>query len=79
MAIETSDRIHEATGNGLSVASVNRVHHNISLYQHIKISIEGQESDSQEKQLYLTDEIPPNLLFFGVRDSALIIQNLTNY
>ena len=27
----------------------------------------------------MTDEIPPNLLFFGVRDSAWIIENLTNY
>lgn len=70
VAREMSDRIHEATGRRLSVASVKRVLHNASLYQHIKEFIEGQKSDSQKNNYVLTDDIPPNLLFFGVRDSA---------
>ena len=70
MARETADRIYEATGRRLSVASVKRVLHNASLYQHIKNFIEGQKSDNQKNNYVLTDEIPPNLLFFGVRDSA---------
>ena len=48
VAREMSDRIHEATGRRLSVASVRRVLHNASLYQHIKKFIEGQKSDNQK-------------------------------
>lgn len=70
VARETADRIYEATGRRLSVASVKRVLHNASLYQHIKNFIEGQKSDNQKNNYVMTDEIPPNLLFFGVRDSA---------
>ena len=70
VAREISDRIHEATGRRLSVASVKRVLHNASLYQHIKKFIEGQKSDNPKNNYALTDEIPSNLLFFGVRDSA---------
>lgn len=70
VAREMSDRIHEATGRRLSVASVRRVLHNASLYQHIKKFIEGQKSDNQKNNFVMADEIPPNLLFFGVRDSA---------
>lgn len=70
VARETADRIYEATGRRLSVASVKRVLHNASLYQHIKKFIEGQKSDSQNKNYALTEDIPHNLLFFGVRDSA---------
>ena len=70
VARETADRIYEATGRRLSVASVKRVLHNTSLYQHIKKFIEGQKSDSQNNNYDLTDDIPTNLLFFGVRDSA---------
>lgn len=70
VARETADRIYEATGRRLSVASVKRVLHNASLYQHIKKFIEDQKSDSQNKNYALTDDIPSNLLFFGVRDSA---------
>ena len=70
MARETADRIYEATGRRLSVASVKRVLHNASLYQHIKNFIEGQKSDNQKDNYVLTDEILPNLLFFGFRDSA---------
>ena len=70
VARETADRIYEATGRRLSVASVKRVLHNASLYQHIKNFIEEQKSDNQKNNYVMTDEIPPNLLFFGVRDSA---------
>lgn len=70
IARETADRIYEATGRRLSVASVKRVLHNASLYQHIKKFIEGQKSDSPNNNFVLTDDIPANLLFFGVRDSA---------
>ena len=70
VAREISNRINEATGRRLSVASVKRVLHNASLYQHIKKFIEGQKSDNQKNNYVLTDEIPSNLLFFGVRDSA---------
>ena len=70
VAREISDRIHEATGRRLSVASVKRALHNASLYQHIKKFIEGQKYDNQKNNNVLTDDIPPNLLFFGVRDSA---------
>lgn len=70
VARQTAERIYEATGRRLSVASVKRVLHNASLYQHIKKFIEGQKSDTQKNNYALTDAIPPNLLFFGVRDSA---------
>ena len=70
VARETADRIYEATGRRLSVASVKRVLHNASLYQHIKKFIEGQKSDNPNNNYALTDDIPSNLLFFGVRDSA---------
>lgn len=70
VARETADRIYEATGRRLSVASVKRVLHNASLYQHIKKFIEGQKSGDPKNNYVLTDEIPSNLLFFGVRDSA---------
>ena len=70
VAMEISHRILEATGRRLSVASVKRVLHNASMYQHIKKFIEGQKSDNQKNNYALTDEIPSNLLFFGVRDSA---------
>ncbi|MDE5871696.1 MAG: hypothetical protein K2H22_07130 [Muribaculaceae bacterium] len=68
VAREISDCLHEATRRRLSVASVKRVLHNASLYQHIKNFIEGQKSDDQKNNYVLTDEIPSNLLFFGVRD-----------
>ena len=70
VAREMSDRIYEATGRRLSVASVKKVLHIASLYQHIKKYIEGQKYDIQKNKYVLTDEIPPNLLFFGVRGSA---------
>ena len=70
VAREVSDSIYEATGRRLSVASVKRVLHNASLYQHFKKFIEGQKSDDQKNNYVLTDEIPSNFLFFGVRDSA---------
>lgn len=70
VAREISDRIHETTGRRLSVASVKRVLHNASLYQHIRKFIEGQKSDNPKNNYVLTDQIPSNLLFFGVRDSA---------
>ena len=79
VARETADRIYEATRRRLSVASVKRVLHNASLYQHIKNFIEGHKSDNPNTNYALTDDIPSNLLSFGVRDSARCIQNLTNY
>lgn len=70
IAREIADEIHEATGRRLSVASVKKVLHNALLYQHIKKFIEGQKSEHPNNNISLTDEIPSNLLFFGVRDSA---------
>lgn len=70
VARETADRIYAATGRRLSVASVKRVLHNAALYQHIKKFIEGHKSINPNNNYVLTDDIPPNLLFFGVRDSA---------
>ena len=70
IAREVAGKIQEATGRKLSVASVKKVLHNASLYQHIKEFIEGQKSDNPKINNGLTDDIPPNLLFFGVRDSA---------
>ncbi|MDE6194051.1 MAG: hypothetical protein K2M83_08725 [Muribaculaceae bacterium] len=70
VAREVSDRIHEATGRRLSVTSVKRVLHNASLYQHIREFIEGRKSGDLKNNNGLTEEIPSNLLFFGVRDSA---------
>ena len=65
-----SDRIHEATGRRLSVASVKKVLHNALLYQHIREFIEGRKSDDLKNNNGLTEEIPSNLLFFDVRDFA---------
>lgn len=70
VARKIADEIQEQTGRRLSVASVKKVLHNASLYQHIKEFIEGQKSGNPQNKQILTDEIPPNLLFFGVRDSA---------
>ena len=70
VAREVSDKIHEATGRRLSVASVKKVLHNASLYQHIREFIEGRKSGDLKNNNGLTEEIPSNLLFFGVRDSA---------
>lgn len=70
VAREVGVRIQKATGRKLSVASVKKVLHNASLYQHIKEFIEGQKSDNPQNNQVLSDDIPPNLLFFGVRDSA---------
>ena len=65
-----SDRIHEATGRRLSVASVKKVLHNALLYQHIREFIEGRKSDDLKNNNGLTEEIPSNLLFFDFRDFA---------
>ena len=70
VAREVAKEIQQHTGRKLSVASVKKVLHNASLYQHIKEFIEGQNLDNPQNNNRLTDEIPPNLLFFGVRDSA---------
>ena len=70
VAREVSDWIHEATGRRLSVASVKIVLHNASLYQHIREFIEGRKSGDLKNNNGLTEEIPSNLLFFGIRDSA---------
>ena len=70
VAREVSYRIHEATRRRLSVASVKGVVHNASLYQHVREFIEGRESGDLKDNNGLTEEIPSNLLFFGVRDSA---------
>ena len=70
VAREVSDRIHEASGRRLSIVSVKRVLHNASLYQHIREFIEGRKSGDLKNNNGLTEEIPSNLLFFGVRDSA---------
>ena len=70
VAREVAKEIQQQTGRKLSVASVKKVLHNIALYQHIKKFIEGQKSADANFNNCLTDDIPPNLLFFGVRDSA---------
>lgn len=70
VAREVADEIQRLTGRKLSVASVKKVLHNVALYQHIKEFIEGQNLANPKNNNCLTDEIPPNLLFFGVRDSA---------
>lgn len=70
IAREVADKIQQETGRKLSVASVKKVLHNIALYQHIKEFIEGQKSDNPKNNKGLTEVIPHNLLFFGVRDSA---------
>lgn len=70
VAREVADEIQQQTGRKLSVASVKKVLHNVALYQHIKEFIEGQNLANPKNNNCLTDEIPPNLLFFGVRDSA---------
>lgn len=70
VARELAKEIHKQTGRKLSVASVKKVLHNAALYQHIKEFIEGSNSAYPQNNKALTAEIPPNLLFFGVRDSA---------
>ena len=70
VAREVSDKIHEATGRRLSVASVKRVLDNASLYQHIRKFIDGRKSGDLKNNYGLTEEIPSNLLFFCVRDYA---------
>lgn len=70
VAREVADAIQEQTGRRLSVASVKKVIHNASLYQHIKEFIESQKSADPQNNKALTDDIPHNLLFFGVRESA---------
>lgn len=70
VARELAKEIHKQTGRKLSVASVKKVLHNAALYQHIKEFIEGSNSAYPQNNKDLTAEIPPNLLFFGVRDSA---------
>lgn len=70
VAREVAGKIHEASGRRLSVASVKKVLHNAALYKHIMKFIEGQNSGRQKNNYVLPDDIPDNLLFFGVRDSA---------
>lgn len=70
VAREIGDEIQQQTGRKLSVASVKKVLHNASLYQHIREFIEGQNLANPKNNYSLTEEIPSNLLFFGVRDSA---------
>lgn len=70
VAREAAKEIQLQTGRKLSVASVKKALHNASLYQHIKEFIESQNLDNPQNNNRLTDVIPPNLLFFGVRDSA---------
>lgn len=70
IAREVADRIQQQTGRKLSVASVKKVLHNASLYQHFKEFFEGQISDNAKKNHSLPEGIPLKFLFFGVRDSA---------
>ncbi len=70
VARQIADEIQEQTGRRLSVASVRKVLHNAAPYQHIRKSVEGRESDNPQNKQVLSDDIPPDLLFFGVRDSA---------
>ena len=70
VAREIGDEIQQQTGRKLSVASVKKALHNASLYQHIREFIEGQNLANPKNNYSLTEEIPSNLLFFGVRDSA---------
>lgn len=70
VARKLGNEIQQQTGRKLSVASVKKVLHNASLYQHIREFIEGQDLANPKNNNSLTDEIPANLLFFGVRDSA---------
>lgn len=70
VARKIGDEIQQQTGRKLSVASVKKVLHNASLYQHIREFIEDQNLANPKNNNSLTDEIPHNLLFFGVRDSA---------
>ncbi len=71
--------IQEMTERRLSVTYIKKVSHNASLYQHIIEFIEGQKSTAAKNNYALTDYIPPNLLFFGVKDSIWFSQNLTKY
>lgn len=70
VARETAKKIYEATGRKLSVASVKKVLHNASLFQHIKQFFEGQKSSNSKNNQQFAEDIPANFLFFGVRDSA---------
>lgn len=70
IAREIGDKMQQQTGRKLSVASVKKVLHNAALYQHIKEFIEGQKNGDAKNNYTLSEEIPDNLLFFGVRDSA---------
>lgn len=70
VARKIGDEIQQQTGRKLSVASVKKVLHNASLYQHIREFIEGQNSTYSKNNYGLTKEIPSKFLFFGVRDSA---------
>ena len=70
IAREVANEIQQQTGRKLSVASVKKVLHNASLYHYFKEFFKGQNLDNPQNNNRLTDEIPPNLLFFGVRDSA---------
>lgn len=69
-AREVAREIQRQTGRKLSVASVKKVLNNASLYQHIKEFIEGQNLANPQNNNRLSEVIPSNLLFFGVRDSA---------
>lgn len=70
VARKIGDDIQQQTGRKLSVASVKKVLHNASLYQHIKEFFEGQNLANPKNNYGLTEEIPSKFLFFGVRDSA---------
>lgn len=70
VAREVAAKIQEATGRKLSVAPVKKVLNNASLYLHVKEFIEGQKSGHPQNKKSSANDIPLNLLFFGVRDSA---------
>lgn len=70
IAREIGNKMQQETGRKLSVASVKKVLHNAALYQHIKEFIEGQKNGDAKNKFTLSEQIPDNLLFFGVRDSA---------
>ena len=70
VARKVANEIQQHTGRRLSVASVKKVLHNAALYKHIKKFIVGQNLANPNLKNSLTEEIPSNLLFFGVRDSA---------
>lgn len=70
VAREMSNKIYKQTGRKLSVASVKKVLHNEALCQHIKKLFTYPEFGHPQNNYWLSDEIPPNILFFGVRDSS---------